>query len=405
VDFLDADKEFSDYFGFKKPKARKRTAKKSTRKKGSKKANAKTLKENLNVLTKKQLEIMANHHRIENPKKIKKADLIDILEELIQRHFSEDMFFFTDYQMILFTHSLRKDLIDFGEEKGLEKAFDDIFPNKQTFEEDFEKLKTAIIENEPKKISDLVSFGYLFVKGEFFKDGFEQPTELTAIAIKTIAERGVELIGYQALQNYIVSLCNLYGVSSYKQLHKVFKKHSGSSMSLKQVKDYTLKLSERSDFFIADDNYFYTILLERDEYELIVESDLSRDYYFPTFDEITTYAELRFPESIQKLFLEMKDILLDKTIIDDMALDEGISFEEAIETENYEIVADFMELSEKLLAFSKMGNGVYAVAKELDYYECRFKNLKELNKFYKIYHELQNKTRKWLLKGHLYSEL
>jgi hypothetical protein len=212
------------------------------------------------------------------------------------------------------------------------------------------------------------------------------------------------MVDYQTLQMYVAALTNLYGVCTYNQLHKVFKKYTGSKLSLKKVKDYITEFSNYSDVFATTSNYFFSSSLKAETYMMIVNSDLKRRYYMPTEDEINYYAFVPFGPEVELVVENIRKIILERTAVYDDLNDELITYEEALGHDE-DITLDYEDLMDDLVYSARLGIGLLPIMERFDLMQCRFDSLKDMNNFYKSYLELEKKTRKWTLKGALYSEL
>jgi len=408
VVFEDAVERLKEYGGPALPTANNQD---SVNSKSAKKTNAVgknlSLKQGLSNLLKDELVFLAKHQGITEPNKIKKADLIKLLGQIIPQKFVEDMIYLTPEEVLVFTNGFKglfpgididEMLLESKKEKDLDISLNEML-------ETLDQIQDEILNKSPRIVDYLIDKGYVFFKGKYYDGGIEVPQEIKTIYLKEFQNRGKELNVYRMLQMYILAMINLYGVCTYNQLHKVFNKHSGSKLSLKKIKDYVVKFAEKSIYYKAEDNYFYTTDLGKADYETIVDSDLKRDYYFPSEEEIMFYGcSLSVPEA-EDIYNNMTQIILEKTRIVDLNSHELISYEDAVDLETEEILDEYDFILSELVIYAKMGKGLYDLIDTLDLSMCKFTNLKDMNQLYVLFLDLLEKTRKWPLKGALYSDL
>jgi hypothetical protein len=368
--------------------------------------NTVTLKDHLNSLLKKELVILAGNYNIDQPNKLKKAELVGFLDQFLKRQFVDDIIYFTADEALLFADGFKGmmkglDLDQLMEEADLKDNED--FPIRE-FLENMDVVRNDILTEKPEILINLASRGYIFIKEGFINPVIEIPIELKALYLKKTEELRDVMVDYQTLQMYVAALTNLYGVCTYNQLHKVFKKYTGSKLSLKKVKDYITEFSNYSDVFATTSNYFFSSSLKAETYMMIVNSDLKRRYYMPTEDEINYYAFVPFGPEVELVVENIRKIILERTAVYDDLNDELITYEEALGHDE-DITLDYEDLMDDLVYSARLGIGLLPIMERFDLMQCRFDSLKDMNNFYKSYLELEKKTRKWTLKGALYSEL
>jgi len=363
-----------------------------------------SLEDGLNGALKNDLVIIARNHELKNPHKIKKDELIQQLLPIIQRDFLAEIFFFSVEQMILF-YPTSKDIqsdVDNDDSMTVEKKRN--FSKITQFIDNILSNPKEMMQRHPDEIAYLSSKGYVFIEKKGIDELIQVPEELKEILLLMLMENGRVFFDFQKLQDYIIALVRLYGVCSYSQLHQVFRKHTGSNLTLKNIKDYTMSLSERDDEFEAEENYFYLMLLDDEESSLIFDYDLKKPYYFPTEKEILNYSVDIFCPEAKRVFNRLSEIFLKKTCISRHFSVVSIDFSEAIEQQNEEIMDDYDQMLGDILFASKTGKGLFEVLQILDFSDCKFKQISDLDEFYATYLELLEKTRKWPLKGNLYSD-
>ncbi|MFP4461980.1 MAG: hypothetical protein ACLFQE_07255 [Thermotogota bacterium] len=378
-----------------------------------------TLKQGLRKLKKGDLAVLGKNHGIASAYQMKKEDLIIALNDLLPKKFAEDIIYFSSNEMMLYSDGFRQmfegldhDLL----KQSLDKMKDDnlipdVFGDKNeniSVEEvfkTFDLMKKMVVDDDINNLNYLINMGYAFPVTKDYYTTVKLPSELKEVFKNTMEKRGDEIFDYQSLQLYIFSLSNLYGVCSYHQLHKVYKKLTGSSMTLKKVRDYVLKFSEKDALCAATDNYLYNTVLKEEEYELIVDSDLNRDYYFPTEAELSAYGYGFFRPQAIKIYEELKETILNHSKIEDFFDEEFVSYADALELEDEDILDSFEFIFDEIMFSAKMGYGLYDLIKVLDNEACKFDSLKDMNHAYSLYLQLQETARKWPLKGALFSEL
>ena len=378
-----------------------------------------TLKQGLRSLKKGDLAILGENHGIASPYKMKKEDLIIALNDLLPKKFAEELIYFSSNELMLYSdgfrqmfagldHDLLKQSIDkMKDDKLIPDVLGDMNNNVSLEEvfQTFDLMKKMVVEDDIDSLNYLINMGYAFPFTKDFYTTLKLPLELKEVFKNSLEERGDEIFDYQSLQLYIFSLTNLYGVCSYHQLHKVYKKLTGSPLSLKKVRDYVLKFSEKSDLCEATDNYLYNNVLKEEEFELIVDSDLDRDYYFPTEAELSAYGYGFFGPQAIKIYQELKETILNHSKIEDLLNEEYVSYADALEWEDDIVEEAYDGILDEVMFYAKMGYGLYDLIKLLDNQLCKFDSLKDMNHAFSLYRQLQETARKWTLKGALFSEL
>ena len=377
-----------------------------------------TLKQGLRKLKKRDLAILGQNHGIASVYKMKKEDLISALNDLLPKRFAEDIICFSSNELMLFSDGFRQ-MLEGLDHDQLKQSLDqmkdenlipDVFGdmNDNFSEEDvfkiFDVMKKMVVDDDINHLDYLINMGYVFPVIKDHYTTVKLPSELKEVFKNTMEERGDEIFDYQSLQLYIISLINLYGVCSYHQLHKVYKKLTGSSLTLKKVRDYVLKFSKKFVFCEATENYLYNSVLKEEEYEMIVDSDLNRAYYFPTEAELSAYGYGFFRPEAMKIYEELKETILNHSKIEDVVEEEFVSYADALELEDENILDSFEFILDEIMFSAKMGYGLYDLIKVLDNEVCKFDSLKDMNHAYSLYLQLQETARKWTLKGALFSE-
>jgi len=378
-----------------------------------------TLNQGLRRLKKRDLVIIGQNQGIDAPSTLKKEDLIMALNDLLPKKFAEEIIYFLPNELMVYSDGFRK-MFDGLDHKQLEESLnkmqdDNLIPDlfgdmdehssMEDIFQSFDLMKDMVLDDESDSLNYLVNNGYAFLSEKDNTSTVKLPLELKDVFAKTMEERGDEVFDYQSLQVYIFSLTNLYGVCSYHQLHKVFKKLTGSPLTLKKVKDYVLAYSGKSRLYEVTDNYFYTNVLEYEEFETIVDSDLQRDYYFPTEEELSAYGYGFFGQKAIEIYNELRKGILTHSKIEDIVNEELVSYAEAMELEDGGILEAYETIFDEVMFYAKMGYGLYDFIKTLNRVFIKFDTLNDMNRAFSLYNELQEITRKWPLKGALYSEL
>ncbi len=363
------------------------------------------LKQKLGELRKPELVFLAKNQGIKGFEKLKKDELVNVLEKILPQKFEEELIYFTKEELMVFSGGFKNMLeeIDVNDLlKDVQKDLD--FPMEELME-NMDFLEDKMLDMNEDIVRMLINKGYIFFRGKYVDDGFDIPEEIKETYLNGMEKMGDTLLNYQAIQTYVAALANLYGVCTYSQLHKVFKKHIDSKASLKKIKDYTMKYIERSDFIEADENYFYTVALDKEEVRIIVESDLKRSYYFPTEDEMSIYNYELCGSQAQETFAEIVNYLIAHTRIEDLQTQEMTSYQESLLMEKEHITNNYENLMDDIIISARMGKGLFGLIESLDLAMCKAVSLKDLNTLYALYLELETKTRKWPLKGAFLSEL
>ena len=360
--------------------------------------NTKPLKTLLNSQLKGQLKLIAEEHNIDLPKKIKKAELVEILSDFIPKQFYDDVIFFTGNELFIYAEKIRDIIRDLDSEKKPGLNLKDLNINMDN--EELDKTKAALVA-DPWSLSFLTASGYGFRMNKGSDNFYEVPEELVHLYFKKIEALGSEFNHYQLLQIYILAMVNLYGVCTYKQLYDLFKRNNRFNFSFEKVRDYIEQLSDKRAMVEATEDDFYNIFLKPSQYDMLVEYNQYRKYYSPDKDEILFYADGLLGPEAEPIFKELAELLFFKTTVrnpfdaqEELAVGDGEWVDEV-----YEAILNQIKVA------SKIGDGVASLLEILYIPDCTFDSLNDQDRFFKLYLELVDKTRKWALKGALYSDL
>ena len=378
-----------------------------------------TLKQGLRNLKKKDLVTLGKNHGIDAPYKMKKEDLVMVFNDLIPERFIEEIFYFSPNELMVYSDDFSKmfgDLDQTQVRESLQKVKDDILipnlPGKSNEDvsmeevyQTFDLIKKMIMNEDVDNLNYLINMGYALLSRKDKNSTFKIPSELKEVFLTIMEKRGNELLDYQSLQMHIVSLLNLYGVCSYHQLHKMHKKRTGSPLTLEKVIMYVVKLSEQRPLCQTTLDYFYNDALHHEEFKTIIDSDLNRDYYIPTEEELTAYSYAFFRPKAAKNYQELKEIILNHSKTLGPINEDLVSYSEALKWKDGPILKAYEKVLDAVLFYGKMGYGLYDFISILDQEYFKFNTLNQMNRAYSLYLEFQENTRKWPLKGALYSEL
>ena len=369
--------------------------------------NKTTLKQCLETLSKEELIDLGKNQGLDSAKKLKQTHLIKHLTQLIPSKFKEDFKYLTPDEVKVFTgeHEQLTGNTSFkiGKEKSESEEDDFSIPDlledmeaglpMDDFFDALDEVQEEMHSNTPEWLSYLLNHGYVFLS-EDEESPIQIPTEIYEIYKKQTKERP----DYQNLQQYLFASVNLYGVCSYKQLYKLFTELTRSDVSLENIRDYTKKFIEKRQKLNANKDYFYHQLLQVEDLVPLINSDIE-SYYMPTTEEINTYSTQLFGQKAMDVYNEIKEILLNKTKIEETLTGMLIGYEDAMEEDAIDILYDYEEIVDYLPYCLKTAKDLNHFIQKLDQLSIRFTSANDRKKLQTLYLQTFEQTRKWPLKG------
>ncbi|OPZ90184.1 MAG: hypothetical protein BWY74_02421 [Firmicutes bacterium ADurb.Bin419] len=187
----------------------------------------------------------------------------------------------------------------------------------------------------------------------------------------------------QKLLSYTLALTNLYGVYRVEQLVDVWNLFNKEKMSIDEAREYVdVMASRQADFWCDRGHIVSTLLGDANEYYSLMKKASLNPYFVPKKSDIAFYSDNKNVYS-STYCNKIKDYLKNKNILDDSQLDDSI-----VE------IADACKMD-------KNPNEIVAMVKEsgIEFDE------EETTEFLRLLMTLSNSTRKWVLRGHMPSEL
>jgi hypothetical protein len=345
------------------------------------------LKDCLKKLKKSDLLQIAESNTYKFSEPVKKDEMIEILTTVIPKNFADNIRYYNIFELYFLTKSI-KDYISSEEIASLDDTFNAIEV----------QLKGYVFSGY--EIEDLLAMGYVYVAEAEINPSFVLPEELRMIYTEEFKEKGAMIFGYQGIQSSIMACVNLYGYCSYEQILKLHNEFTGPKVNSNMLKEYIKGYSKKSGTYIidGDDKYIYSNYLSVDEFEMLMLNEMKMLYYNPTAEEFEEYSYDILNSQVKFLLDKIENLLFEKTEID---IDSLNDFEEDFGS----VEEVYFDMGIELAFSARMGRGLLRAIDVLDENECVFLDRKDRDQYYKLYLELLEKSRKWSIKGHFYSDL
>jgi hypothetical protein len=317
-----------------------------------KKAPKYRLKECLNFYTKDKIFDLANEHREYISKSKKKAEMVDLLEEILLKNLENDSSYIT-----------------LSERETIAKVI----------------KKEDINEINMEKTKNFKELGYIY--------WFYHNNDIQIVCPNEIADR--YMIAYEKdnkerikmnndLSDYTRALQRIYGVFEANQLVTVWNKYNKEKLNEEFIFEFMDIIGRRQNYLWWHSPYIISdYFMDIEEYEDFLQSRMEKEYYMPTKKEIEYYMEEEF--DIDNLYYKkMLDYFEKQKSLNEVQLD------------------DLMLSIEMGCIFNNSFQDIINIINDSGF---KFKNLDELNKFMRNYIDLSNNTRKWETKGYKPVEL
>ncbi len=296
---------------------------------------------------KERLIQIADTHKIAINKSLKKAKIVEELENTILETFSKEVLFLYSYEIELINSIINNRIeqlenADYNKYSFLSKlGYLHIFEDK--------KVITPVIPNELKEI-------YLATNTEYLNKNIQHNEKFIS---------------------HIKALLRLYGLFEIEQLVKVWNELNYDKLTIEETKEHINAISRRNEYFWVSNNLIVSEIIREDEMERLYNAVKDKPYYTPTKTEIKLYENNE----------------IDKESIYYNKIKEYIKKNFNLSEYYYNEVMIWILVS---CLGEKPPNNVFEILKS---YGCLFKNLNEINKFMKLFTDLTNNTRKWILRG------
>lgn len=253
-------------------------------------------------------------------------------------------------------------------------------------------LLNRIKENLNKEMDDVENKQYATLKwlGYVYLFSFEGhiypviPDELLPLIPDTNGEEFKNKVERnQKLLSYTLALTNLYGVYRVEQLVDVWNLFNKEKIGVDEVREYIEVMSIRqADFWYDRGHIVSTLLADANEYYALMKKAALTPYFVPKKSDIAFYSDVK--NEYSSVYLEkIKTFIKSKNVLEDDKLD------------------DLMPEIFDACKMDKNPGEIVAMLKENNV-EL---NEEDTNEFLRLLMTLSNSTRKWVLRGHMPSEL
>lgn len=262
----------------------------------------------LTLLSKYQLEEIANHHKIQNPSKIKKAELIECLKIKI----IEKVKFLFNYKMLYFYDLCMCFADQNNQEKRLIEIKNQYFSDYD--DEDFEETVLEVVDY-------LVSYGFVFafrdLKTEV--DIFIFPTELYSLVKNHTIEN---IAKYEVPASYAKILTDLYGICSFDIVQDLYNRDCGAEKI--EGKQEFIMLAEQltqidETLYFENETFYHRRVKDYGLEQAILEKRKNFKQYIPSSRELRLKGCCDFYEEDNPKLESLIMFLIKKKVSSDLA--------------------------------------------------------------------------------------
>lgn len=316
-----------------------------------KKAPVSTLRECLNFYTKDKLFDLAKEHEDYISKANKKAEMIELFEEILFKNIEKDSQYITNEEKDIIAKIIKGERIS-----GLE----------------MEKTRS---------FKDLGYIYWFYHKGEI---QIVCPSEIGNRYMATYEDNEEIVKINNKILDYANALQHIYGIYEVEQFLVVWNRYNKEKLDKEYLDEFMNRLGKGQSYFWLNGPYIVSdYFFDVEDYERFLESSVGKEYYMPTEKEIGYYMKEEF--DINNIYY--KNIL---------------RYFEKQDSLNLVQLDDLMLSIEVSCTLNKPFQEIINEINDLGF---KFKNVNELNVFIKDYINLSNNTRKWELKGYKPVEL
>ena len=233
----------------------------------------------------------------------------------------------------------------------------------------------------------LVKLGFVYLFG--FNDKIYPviPKEIRILIYKAINEGYEGKIELNCRKHLLAkALTNLYGIFEIEQFAKVWNEYNVEQTTIEQASEFFVGKQFNHSYYWIDEDWIVSSYFddEEDEEYLELKDESSwRPYYMPSNEEIEFYSKNEYNENSK----ECKSV------------ERFLKGKLSISKERFE------DLFDELMFLCLMDAPVREIFELLNEADVVFDGENVLNKFMQLLMELMNNTRKWVLRGHISSEL
>jgi len=248
-------------------------------------------------------------------------------------------------------------------------------------------------ENQNKEMDDVVNNQYVTLKWLgyvylFNHDGHIYPVipdELRALLPQLENEEFESKIERnQKLLSYTLALTNLYGVYRIQQFVDVWNMYNKDKINIDDVKKYIDVMKTRQADFWYNKGYIISRVLEDEKHYMGMMNKFSRcPYFLPTKSDISFYSNIG-NELSSNYCKNIEEFIKNKNTVDESEIGDLV----------YDIFgACKLDIPIDVIVDMTVESGL------------EFGNEDEKDEFVRLLRILSNSTRKWVLRGHMPSEL
>jgi hypothetical protein len=313
------------------------------------------LRECMDQCEKDQLESAAREHRLEIEDKITTTELKELVINKILEDFEKDLTYFSIMELDYISRLISSQPIETDDVKYLE--YHNLCALGYVFLFNYKEHVYSVV---PKELQQLLPI----IDNQIFKD---------------------KSAFHQKLYAYVMALLNLYGVYPVEQLVHVWNIHNKVKLSYEEAYDYVDIMAMRQGLYALDVEYIipFNFMDDDVDYEYLLIESTKRDYFIPKKSDIEIYSDMDFYEK-SDYFKKLEQYITSKDI--------------GLENRSVDLL---WELADACV----MDESVNSMMETVNEYGFVFNGLEDVNTFMKLMMELSNNTRKWILRGHMPSEL
>ncbi|WP_312460754.1 hypothetical protein [Proteiniclasticum sp.] len=200
------------------------------------------------------------------------------------------------------------------------------------------------------------------------------------------ANRKKEKARKKEVSDYIIALCNLYGMVHKKKVVDIYNMQNTEKITLKEVESIQEKLPKEIDEAWIDVHQGYFVsssILEHREFLYYIREKGSKPYYIPEKEELLKYLDAFYFEKTKAYHQFVQELKKNYKVKEEKAED---------------LVSDVVAICQ----FNYSTQGVISRLEEMG---LEFSGEKDLNKMVKLIMNLMNNTRIWENNGYTPEEL
>jgi hypothetical protein len=326
--------------------------------------NAPKLKTCLERMIKKELQKIVKNHNYDLPEDTRQVQILGFLNDALPKSFLYDL-----ENTLGFQESF-SNVVSVSEGIGIDPFGTQNMPDN--------------IAPEVKKILDL---GYCFLSGN---SNISIPRDLLFLYKRQSSKDASEETKIEDIEFLATVATNLYGYCELEHVLTMYRELLNGNTHLRRFEGYIRKIiKESGDFKITFDRlYIYHNSLDEKDLQLFIKYDAGQEYYMPNDEDLCNYQEDILSHQAFSLWHDILQNLI-------IRIKSNPSYPKDI----------LFLICVRLRKAVKLGYGIHSVLEILEEHSCAFRDKRGISELYYQFLELDQKTRKWILRGNFISDI